>query len=425
MLFIGRFSGFLLALCMIMPVPVLNAQTPIIIDHTCTDLSAVPQYWIDQAKAQLLVGYGHTSHGSQLVTGVRSFRGDSGSPYYFEYTSWGLSPGIFLNDYWGNAGGASDLGHNGYLGWRDATVTMLGNQDNDRNVVIWSWCGGCSDNTEAGINIYLDAMDQLEADYPGVTFIYMTGHLDIWSDTNLKARNQQIRDYCIANDKILFDFADIESYNPDSTFFEYATDTCNYYDDAESPALLGNWADEWIAANPTHELTTIAAGCSDCAHSRRLNCVMKGRAFWWMMARIAGWAGEDTTPTPTPEPSDTPLYTPTPLPTDTPTSYPTDTPTPLPTDSPTPFLTDTPIETPTPTMPPCINHGDVNSNGSITAQDAQMTFAIAIGSLTPTYEEECAADCTGDGSVTAEDAQKVFARAIGAGVCADPIPDPS
>ena len=27
----------------------------------------------------------------------------------------------------------------------------------------------------------------------------------------------------------------------------------------------------------------------DSAHSHRLNCVLKGRAFWWMMARIAGW----------------------------------------------------------------------------------------------------------------------------------------
>lgn len=28
------------------------------------------------------------------------------------------------------------------------------------------------------------------------------------------------------------------------------------------------------------------------AHSRPLNGALKGRAFWWMMARLAGWNGK-------------------------------------------------------------------------------------------------------------------------------------
>ena len=43
---------------------------PIIIDHTSTDLSKVPLAWITQAKNLLRISYGHTSHGSQLVTGI-------------------------------------------------------------------------------------------------------------------------------------------------------------------------------------------------------------------------------------------------------------------------------------------------------------------------------------------------------------------
>lgn len=263
-----------------------NAQEAIIIDHTCTDISQIPDAWIGQAKSTLRVGYGHTSHGSQLATGIEAFRGDPGSLYYYTSSGWGLVPGLFLNDYWGNAGGAADLGHNGYLGWRDATTAMLSLPDNDRNVVIWSWCGGVSDNTVAGINTYLDAMNQLEQSYPGVTFIYMTGHLDgSGAAGNLHLRNEQIRAYCRANDKILFDFADIESYDPSGNYFlnRGADDGC-YYDG-------GNWADEWIAANPGSELAQLASACGSCAHSRQLNCVLKGRAFWWMMARIAGWDG--------------------------------------------------------------------------------------------------------------------------------------
>ncbi len=38
---------------------------PLIVDHTSTDLSAVPASAVANAKATLHVAYGHTSHGSQ------------------------------------------------------------------------------------------------------------------------------------------------------------------------------------------------------------------------------------------------------------------------------------------------------------------------------------------------------------------------
>jgi len=75
----------------------------------------------------------------------------------------------------------------------------------------------------------------------------------------------------------------------------------------------------------------------------------------------------------------------------------------------------------TPTPNPCVNHGDTNLDGSITAGDAQMAFQIALGQITPTYEQECAGDCNGDGSVTAGDAQQIFMTALGTATCADPL----
>ena len=38
------------------------------IDHKCTDISLVPESWIKAAKNSLRCSYGHTSHGSQLIT---------------------------------------------------------------------------------------------------------------------------------------------------------------------------------------------------------------------------------------------------------------------------------------------------------------------------------------------------------------------
>jgi hypothetical protein len=122
----------------------------------------------------------------------------------------------------------------------------------------------------------------------------------------------------------------------------------------------------------------------------------------WNIDDVEIWADSDTaTPTPTPAP-------PTATPTATPTSAP-------PTNTPAP-----PTQTPT---PDCINHGDVNFDGLITAADAQLAFQIAIGQYIPTYEEECAADCNGDGVISAGDAQQIFLTALGSGSCVDPIPD--
>ena len=274
-----------------------NTSDSIIIDHNHIDISNIPEEWIDKAKENFRIGYSHTSHGSQIVTGISALSSNSGnsvtdntkaySIIEFTYSDWGFATGVFFADYWAN-NYASDLGHNGDLSWRDATVTMLDMSNNDRNVVMWSWCGGVSDNDNSGINTYLNAMNQLEIDYPDVKFIYMTGHLDgSGTDGNLHVRNEQIRKYCIDNGKILFDFADIESYDPDGNYFldRGADDGC-YYNG-------GNWADQWISSNGGNDLANLARNnnCGECAHSHRLNCVMKGRAFWWLMARISGWDG--------------------------------------------------------------------------------------------------------------------------------------
>jgi hypothetical protein len=185
-----------------------------------------------------------------------------------------------------------DLGQEGDLAWRDITISRLNQPTNDRNVVMWSWCGGVSDNTESGINTYLQTISRLEQDYPDITFIYMTGHLDGTGESgDLNIRNNQIREYCLAHGKILFDFADIESYDPGGSYYldRGANDNCDYWDGS----IQRNWAQEWCAVHPAEcaDWSTTCVGC-DCAHSETLNCDLKARAFWWMMAGIAGWDGE-------------------------------------------------------------------------------------------------------------------------------------
>ena len=262
----------MIAILMALPSACADA---IIINHTCTDLSEIPDEWINQSKAMFNMSYGHTSHGSQIVSGMNNIKNPAGSLYWWDHD--GTQGGLSLY----NSMPSGDLGNPDRYTWATRTRTMLDDSNNDRNVVMWSWCGQAA-TTESNMQIYIDLMSGLEADYPDVIFIYMTGHLNGGGETGtLHQRNEQIRAHCIANNSVLFDFADIESYDPDGNYFHDrgATDNCNYNG--------GNWADEWCAANPGSDLCT---SCS-CAHSKPLNCNLKGRAFWHMMARLAGWDG--------------------------------------------------------------------------------------------------------------------------------------
>jgi hypothetical protein len=207
-----------------------NGDSPVdmIIDHTCCDISAVPRSAVEDAVGSLHIAYGHTSHGSQLTTGMDSLAGFLGDDLY-RYSNGGAGGTLDLHDGGFGSFGAYDLGNPDGSTWETATRNYLA-ANPDVNVVIWSWCGQVSSAGESYIQNYLDLMDQLEADYPDVRFVYMTGHLDGTGTTgNLHQRNEQIREYCRGRDRILFDFADIESYDPDGVCYLplFANDACS------------------------------------------------------------------------------------------------------------------------------------------------------------------------------------------------------
>lgn len=275
----------ILALSLVILSLTLQAQQPIIVNHNCLKLSEIPDKWIDSAKTNLYIGYGHTSHGSQLASGMNAIESFYSNGLY----DWSHSGGagqlhLFEGDGYGNG----YLDHDcGYSGWDIETREYLDSFP-DCNVIMWSWCGQV--NSVNVLSHYLTPMNQLETEYPNVTFVYMTGHLEgLGSNGSVFIANQQIRDYCSLNNKVLFDFADIEKFSPDcDTNYQYynADDECNY--DVPGGGT-SNWATNWLANNPTDTLSMISQLCTSCAHSVSLNCVKKGIACWYLWAKIAGW----------------------------------------------------------------------------------------------------------------------------------------
>jgi hypothetical protein len=255
---------------------------PALAGHETASLGRIPAAWRDSARSRLVIAYGHTSHGSQIVTGMSGLVTFAGNEYAFDEA--GSSGALRLID--SPFSGASDLGNPDRVAWESATRTYLASHA-EVNVIIWSWCGQVSTATEADINTYLSLMSGLEGDFPGVHFVYMTGHLDgTGTAGNLHQRNEQIRAYCVANGKTLYDFADIETYDPDGTYFgeRRPNDNCDYDTNLDG-SWDGNWAIEWQNAHPGQWY--------DCAsaHSQPLNANRKAYGAWWLWARLAGWDG--------------------------------------------------------------------------------------------------------------------------------------
>ncbi|MDP4178023.1 MAG: InlB B-repeat-containing protein [Bacillota bacterium] len=254
-------------------------SAPIVVNHKSTGLSNfknIPSNWIDTAKNKLVIAYEHTSHGSQLVTGMTDLVGFAGTQYSFSSDK--ETNKLELRD---NPFGWNNLTEPDSSNWSEGTVTYL-KEHPEVNVMMWSWCGGVSECSQTDINNYLNTMNSLENEFPNVKFVYMTGHLDgTGVNGNLNQRNEQIRTYVKSHNKILYDFADIESYDPDGNEFlsKNANDNCDY--------TGGNWCTQW---QDKHVLGVDWFETST-AHSQSLNGNLKAYAAWSLFSRLAGWSG--------------------------------------------------------------------------------------------------------------------------------------
>ncbi len=274
------------------------APTDTIIDHRSTDAGVIPEDAIEQAVSNLHIAYWHTSHGSQVVSGMQALAAYEPYDGRFAFSVDGAQGLHFSHDVGDYDQPCPELSHcsdnQAMLG---DTRRILG-ENPEVNVVMWAWCSINGHD----IDRYLANMETLIAEFgPGgtderaattpVEFIFMTGHSEGGSAVPQDAA-AQIRAHCEQNNRWLVDYFDIEAHDIAGNSYADRGIADNLAYDG------GNWAVEYLTGeDPDAELVALTDLAEGCAHSdspteAKLNCVLKGQAAWWVFSRIAGWDPE-------------------------------------------------------------------------------------------------------------------------------------
>lgn len=248
----------------------------VIVDHTSTDLKLIPDQWITRARQNLKMYYGHTSHGAQITSGLANLQTQYGNQYGVTIASGSLpsSSGSFV---------VFDAGTYDFNIDFMPTVDAVLDANPQINLAMYMWCGQhANPDWQAVLNSYTAKMQLLEQRHPQVKFIYATGNAQE-QDCSGCVRNQfneQLRQFVRKNNKILFDFADLDVWANGKLSSYPAPNWCAQYGCATSKLIPYE-----------HPLWGGGDYNNPCGHAMPVSCDNKAKAFWWLLARLAGWDG--------------------------------------------------------------------------------------------------------------------------------------
>lgn len=282
------------------------------VDHTSVDdFDRIPESYI-QAAANLRMIFVDRSVGANISDGLSclSYTSSNSAPNHcvrYEHVApeFSVHPSVVS---WNRPGGY-DRSNWDYAPWPgncsewytkiDCFMDLVRPQMNSYDVVSFQYSylevahgstiadlpGGFFSNNSNYSDVYDFAA--FEAQYPNKVFIYWTSSLSrgIGSQAS-ESFNAQMRNYAISNEKVLFDVASILSHTPngqpcydnrDGVPYSNGNNSENFPDDGQNtPAICQHYTSETEGGH----LGNVSAGK-----------IRVAKAFWVLMARIAGWDG--------------------------------------------------------------------------------------------------------------------------------------
>jgi len=239
-----------------------SVASAIVIDHNAVDASVIPQTWLDEVRT-LDTFFTHKSIGSNILDGIADLETQDPARYTIN-VAYGTGAGTGITHYQAGSNGDPQSKIDGFEG--------LIRGGPARDVAFSKFCVGdfppwTTDSPDDVWEAYRDMMAGLQQDYPDIVFVWWTAPLTTQSDNRGNAEkaayNALVRDYVEANGGILFDIADVQSHD-----------------------LSGN-----PIVGPTGHEAMCNDYSSDGAHLNAMGRQRVARAMWWLLARVAGWAG--------------------------------------------------------------------------------------------------------------------------------------
>jgi len=270
-------------------------------------LRTIPSSILNTIRSDFEVAYFHTSHGTHVSYGVYGLPGfKAGDDVKFAVSTSKEDGKLYFRD---NPGGFStpDLSQTdpNWDAWVDESRSWLEEPANAGvTVFMWSWC----DIYNHDVSAYCAAMRTLINEYgPGgtrigsgrarenpVNFVFMTGHANGGSNVGDGCPKNQadiINTFCRTNGYYCIDYYSIDTHAMNGTYYE---DTNDDSDSAEYGGnFYGDWQDDHALGTDWYENRSSPEGSVVYGqhNTQHITANRKAFAFWWVMAKLAGWDG--------------------------------------------------------------------------------------------------------------------------------------